>query len=97
MSEDVILVDVADRVAVVTLNRPESRNALNPALTAALPETIAACDARDDVDAIVLTGADPAFCAGVDLKALDHRLRGAPHRAQRGRADPTVPRDAPSR
>ena len=70
MSEDVILVDVADRVAVVTLNRPESRNALNPALTAALPEAIAACDARDDVDAIVLTGADPAFCAGVDLKAL---------------------------
>jgi enoyl-CoA hydratase len=70
MSKDVILVDVADRVAVVTLNRPESRNALDPALTAALPATIAACDARDDVDAIVLTGADPAFCAGVDLKAL---------------------------
>ncbi len=66
----VILVDVADRVAVVTLNRPESRNALNPALNAALPDAIASCDARDDVDAIVLTGADPAFCAGVDLKAL---------------------------
>ena len=70
MSEDVILVDVADRVAVVTLNRPESRNALNPALNAALPDAIASCDARDDVDAIVLTGTDPAFCAGVDLKAL---------------------------
>jgi len=70
MATDVILVDVADRVAVVTMNRPEARNALNPALTAALPEAIAACDARDDVDAIVLTGADPAFCAGVDLKAL---------------------------
>ena len=68
--EDVIRVEVADRVAVVTLNRPESRNALNPALTAALPDAIAACDARDDVDAIVLTGADPAFCAGVDLKSL---------------------------
>src|SRR2546430_6709812 len=70
MGEHVILVDVAHRVAVVTLNRPESRNALNPALNAALPETIASCDARDDVDAIILTGADPAFCAGVDLKAL---------------------------
>ncbi len=70
MSDNVILVEVADRVAVVTLNRPESRNALNPALTAALPGTIAACDERDDVDAIVLTGADPAFCAGVDLKSL---------------------------
>jgi enoyl-CoA hydratase len=70
MTDDVILVDVADRIAVVTLNRPEARNALNPTLTAALPEAIAACDARNDVDAIVLTGADPAFCAGVDLKAL---------------------------
>jgi enoyl-CoA hydratase len=70
MSDDVILVDVADRIAVVTLNRPEARNALNPAMNAALPEAIASCDARDDVDAIVLTGADPAFCAGVDLKAL---------------------------
>ena len=70
MTENVILVDVTDRVAVVTLNRPESRNALNPALNAALPDAIASCDARDDVDAIVLTGADPAFCAGVDLKAL---------------------------
>jgi enoyl-CoA hydratase len=70
MSDDVILVDVADRVAVVTMNRPEARNALNPALSAALPAAIDECDGRDDVDAIVLTGADPAFCAGVDLKAL---------------------------
>jgi enoyl-CoA hydratase len=68
--DDVILIDVRDRVAVVTLNRPDARNALNPALTVALPEAIAACDARDDVDAVVLTGADPAFCAGVDLKSL---------------------------
>jgi enoyl-CoA hydratase/carnithine racemase len=67
---DVIVTDVSDRVAVVTLNRPEARNALDPALTAALPAAIAECDARDDVDAIVLTGADPAFCAGVDLKSL---------------------------
>jgi enoyl-CoA hydratase len=67
---DVILTEVADRVAVVTLNRPEARNALNPELTAALPAAIIACDSRSDVDAIVLTGADPAFCAGVDLKAL---------------------------
>ncbi|HEU5306587.1 MAG TPA: enoyl-CoA hydratase [Acidimicrobiia bacterium] len=71
MSDDhVILTEVSDRVAVVTLNRPDARNALDAALTAALPGAIAACDARDDVDAIVLTGADPAFCAGVDLKSL---------------------------
>ena len=59
MSDDVLLIEVSDRVAVVTLNRPESRNALNPALTAALPEAIAACDTRDDVDAIVLTVQTP--------------------------------------
>jgi enoyl-CoA hydratase/carnithine racemase len=70
MADDVILTEVSDRVAVVTLNRPEARNALNPALGAALGEAITACDVRDDVDAIVLTGADPAFCAGVDLKSL---------------------------
>jgi enoyl-CoA hydratase len=70
MTDEVILVDVAEGVAVVTLNRPESRNALNPALTAALPAAIESCDARDDVDVIILTGADPAFCAGVDLKSL---------------------------
>jgi enoyl-CoA hydratase len=70
VADDVILTEVSDRVAVVTLNRPEARNALNPALGAALAEAITACDEHDDVDAIVLTGADPAFCAGVDLKSL---------------------------
>src|SRR5262245_49069760 len=70
MSDDVVLIEVSDGVAVVTMNRPDARNALNPALTAALPEAIAKCDDRDDVSAIVLTGADPAFCAGVDLKSL---------------------------
>lgn len=57
-------------VAVVTLNRPAQRNALNRALQQRLPELIAELDADDDVHAIVLTGADPAFCAGVDLKEL---------------------------
>ena len=67
---DVVLVDVTDRIAVVTLNRPEKRNALNRELQRALPRVVADLDAHDDVDAIVLTGADPAFCAGVDLTEL---------------------------
>ena len=67
---DVLLVDIDDRVAVVTLNRPEVRNALNAALRAAAVHTMAELDARDDVRAIVLTGADPAFTAGIDLKEL---------------------------
>lgn len=57
-----------DTVAVVTLNRPEARNAIDAELGRALPEAILRCDAIDTVRAIVLTGADPAFCAGFDLR-----------------------------
>src|SRR3954470_2173023 len=69
MSE-VVLVDVTDRVATVTLNRPESRNALSRDLRRELPKAVAAADADDAVDVLILTGADPAFCAGLDLKEL---------------------------
>ncbi len=74
---DIVLVDVADGVATITLNRPESRNALNPALAAAFPQIVAECDRRDDVGVIILTGADPAFCAGFDLRELATRERGS--------------------
>lgn len=67
---DVLVIEVDDGVATITLNRPAARNALNAALRAAVPAAIAELDARDDVGAIVLTGADPAFCAGLDLKEL---------------------------
>ena len=66
-SDDVVLIDIAERVAVITLNRPEARNALNRAVRKALPAAIETCDANDEVDVMILTGADPAFCAGVDL------------------------------
>jgi len=78
MSNDaVVLVDVTDAVATITLNRPDARNALDPELAAAFPAAVAACDARDDVLAIILTGADPAFCAGFDLRRLSTRERGS--------------------
>ena len=64
----VVLVEVSERVAVITLNRPEARNALNRDVRKALPAAIERCDADEDVDVMILTGADPAFCAGVDLK-----------------------------
>jgi enoyl-CoA hydratase len=67
-SDDMLLVDSAERVAVVTLNRPERRNAFTWELIQRLGGTMRALDADDDVDVIILTGADPAFCAGVDLK-----------------------------
>jgi len=57
-------------VALVVMNRPESRNALNSLLLGGLRATLRSLDEREDVRAIVLTGADPAFCAGLDLKEL---------------------------
>ena len=67
---DVALLEVVDRVATVTLNRPDARNALSTELIRALSERVGEADARDDVDVLILTGADPAFCAGLDLKEL---------------------------
>lgn len=67
---DVALLDVADGVAIVTLNRPEARNALSSELIATLAVVVAEAEGRDDVEVLILTGADPAFCAGLDLKEL---------------------------
>lgn len=66
--DDVVLVEVEERVAVITLNRPEQRNALNRAIRRRLPAVITDLDADEAVDVMILTGADPAFSAGVDLK-----------------------------
>jgi enoyl-CoA hydratase len=67
---DVVTLAIADRVATVTLNRPQARNALSREVRRLLPRIMTEADANDDVDAVVLTGADPAFCAGLDLKEL---------------------------
>ncbi|WP_134765653.1 enoyl-CoA hydratase [Nocardioides sp. 1609] len=67
---DVLLVERSDGVATLTLNRPASRNALSAELIAALRTAMAEVGADDAVRVVVLTGADPAFCAGLDLKQL---------------------------
>jgi enoyl-CoA hydratase len=65
-------VTVADdgAVRVVTLNRPEARNALSIALQREIAGALLAAAGDDTVACVVLTGADPAFCAGLDLKEL---------------------------
>ena len=65
-----VLFEQRDGVALVTLNRPARRNALSSTLLAALVGTLTELDAEAEVRAIVLTGADPAFCAGLDLTEL---------------------------
>jgi enoyl-CoA hydratase len=75
----VVLNDVADSIATVTLNRPERRNALSGELLTLLTQTLTELNERPDVRVIVFTGADPAFCAGLDLTELgqpDSPLRG---------------------
>ena len=62
-----LLVANQGAVRVLTLNRPEKRNALNTALTQDLLEALRAADQDDSVAAIVLTGAGRGFCAGADL------------------------------
>jgi enoyl-CoA hydratase len=78
-----VLAEIAEGVATVTLNRPEARNALSGELTRQLEDTITDLDRRDAVSCIILTGADPAFCAGVDLKALATEQRSAQRERQR--------------
>ncbi|MCB0971544.1 MAG: enoyl-CoA hydratase [Acidimicrobiales bacterium] len=67
---DLVLVEVADRIATLTLNRPDARNALSGGLIRDMRAAVRAAHDDEQVDVIVLTGADPAFCAGLDLKEL---------------------------
>jgi len=66
-----VLTDVDDGVLTITLNRPERRNALSPAMIAGLSDVLADVERRDDVGAIVLTGAGGSFCAGGDVIGFD--------------------------
>lgn len=79
MADVAVHTSTTDRVALLTLSNPARRNALNIALSALLAETVHAAEADPDVGAIVVTGEDPAFCAGGDLAELatadSHSLR----------------------
>ncbi|GFG76431.1 enoyl-CoA hydratase [Mycobacterium botniense] len=68
--DDILLTDTRERVRTLTLNRPQARNALSAALRDRVFAALADAEADDAVDVIILTGTDPAFCAGLDLKEL---------------------------
>ncbi len=69
-SADILLIDTQDRVRTLTLNRPQARNALSRELRKRFYQALRDAEADDDVDVVILTGADPVFCAGLDLKEL---------------------------
>ncbi|MGY5884596.1 enoyl-CoA hydratase/isomerase family protein [Modestobacter lacusdianchii] len=79
--ESGLVTETRGHVRVLTLDRPERRNALSGALQADLVEELLACGEDADVRAIVLTGNGPAFCAGFDLKEIrEADQRGEPFR-----------------
>ena len=90
MIADVVLCEVAEGIATVTLNRPEAMNALSRALRARLAEVMRALDGDAGVRAVILTGAGTrAFTAGLDLKELGSQAGAL------GSANATDPADNP--
>jgi enoyl-CoA hydratase/carnithine racemase len=67
---DELLCAIRDRVAIITLNRPEVRNALSDNLTPALRTMIKTCGENPEVGALLITGAGTAFCAGGNVKGM---------------------------
>jgi len=85
-----VLYEVRDHVATVTLNRPERRNALNPRAYAEIEAAFRAVHADDDVRVAIVTGADPAFCSGEDVKEM---MTGEVRPASQ---EPRTPRPTPA-
>src|SRR5205814_1123721 len=84
-----LLAAIDDGVLTLTLNRPEARNAMSGAMTAALAQQLAAAELDPEVKCVVLTGAGRGFCAGGDVKGMaargdgtvgDNTIDGAIHR-----------------
>jgi enoyl-CoA hydratase/carnithine racemase len=67
---DELLCAIRDRVAVITLNRPQARNSLSDHLTPALRTMIRTCGENPDVGVLLITGAGTAFCSGGDIKGM---------------------------
>jgi enoyl-CoA hydratase len=82
MADDAILTEASGGVAVITINRPQARNAVNGAVARGIAAAVEEFDHRTDVSVLVLTGAGGTFSAGMDLKGF---LAGdAPVAAGRG-------------
>ena len=67
---DEVLVEYEDRIAVITINRPHARNAINHAVSAGMAAALEELDERDDLTVGIITGASGTFSSGMDLKAF---------------------------
>ena len=70
MSDNVVLVDVADGVMTITINRPEAKNAVNKAVAEGISAAIDELESNDALRVAIITGAGGTFCSGMDLKAF---------------------------
>ena len=70
MSEKPILLDIQDKIATITLNRPDRKNAINTDMVNGWVEILDECRDNDSISAIILTGSGEAFCAGGDKTNL---------------------------
>jgi 2-(1,2-epoxy-1,2-dihydrophenyl)acetyl-CoA isomerase len=73
-----LLARVEDGVAILTMNRPERRNAMSGEMTVAMASVLREAETAPDVRCVVLTGAGGAFCAGGDVKGMNERNSGDP-------------------
>ena len=71
MADDAVLYEVADQVATITFNRPETQNTISSQMLNNLTEYLLNADADPEVRAIVVTGTGKFFCAGLDLRGSD--------------------------
>ena len=82
MTAPAALTERRGNVLVITINRPEARNAVNGAVSTAVGDALQQAQEDPDVRAVVITGAgDKSFCAGADLKAISPAGERVPSRA----------------
>ena len=70
MAFETVLFEKRGKVGLITLNRPQALNALNAQLVSELNQVLDACEADEDIGAMVLTGSEKAFAAGADIKEM---------------------------
>jgi len=80
---DIVTVEFENGIAWVTLNRPEKRNCLNPATNDLMTQVLDDLETDERCKVLVLTGADPSFCAGMDLKEYFEETAAKGHMATR--------------
>ena len=85
MNYENIRLDIEDGVAVITFDRPEQMNVFSGQMIDELGDAYQRCDADDAVRVVVVTGSGKAFCAGMDMNALDNLSQGG------GAFEPAVP------